>query len=238
LSEGDGAGKDAWISTTPADNIHLVAGPFSEAKEHKQGVDVLVWLRTGADGKPADDAGALAQRYLEVTGQYLALYRELIGPYPYGKFALVENFWETGYGMPSFTLLGEQVIRFPFILHSSYPHELLHNYWGNGVFVDFAGGNWCEGLTAYLADHLIAEQRGQGADHRRAILQRVTDYVTPETDFPVSRFISRHNAVTEAVGYGKTAMVFNMLREKLGDALFTKALQEFYRDNRFRLASS
>ena len=156
------------------------------------------------------------------------------GPYPYSKFALVENFWETGYGMPSFTLLGEQVIRFPFILHSSYPHELLHNWWGNGVFVDFAGGNWCEGLTAYLADHLIAEQRGQGADHRRAILQRVTDYVTPENDFPLTRFVSRHNAVTEAVGYGKTAMAFNMLREKVGDAQFIKALQEFYRDNRFR----
>src|SRR5436309_446198 len=165
------------------------------------------------------------------------MYRGLLGPYPYSKFALVENFWETGYGMPSFTLLGEQVIRFPFILHSSYPHELLHNWWGNGVFVDFAGGNWCEGLTAYLADHLIAEQRGQGADHRRAILQRVTDYVTPENDFPLTRFQSRYNAVTEAVGYGKTAMMFNMLREKVGDAQFSKALQQFYRDNRFRAAS-
>ena len=138
--------------------------------------------------------------------------------------------------MPSFTLLGEQVIRFPFILDSSYPHELLHNWWGNGVFVDLASGNWC-GLTAYLADHLIAEQRGQGADHRRAILQRVTNYVTPENDFPLSRFVSRHNAVTEAVGYGRTAMVFNMLREKLGDAQFVQGLQGFYRDNRFREAS-
>ncbi len=115
---------------------------------------------------------ALADRYLDATAQYLEMYRGLLGPYPYSKFALVENFWETGYGMPSFTLLGEQIIRFPFILHSSYPHELLHNWWGNGVFVDLAGGNWCEGLTAYLADHLIAEQRGQGADHRRAILQK------------------------------------------------------------------
>src|SRR5262249_57741583 len=48
---------------------------------------------------------------------------------------------------------------------------------------------------------------------------------------------SRHNAVTEAVGYGKTAMVFNMLREKVGDAQFIRTLQEFYRDNRFRRAS-
>ena len=180
---------------------------------------------------------ALADRYLDATAQYLDMYRDLFGPYPYSKFALVENFWETGYGMPSFTLLGEQIIRFPFILTSSYPHELLHNWWGNGVFVELAGGNWCEGLTAYLADHLIAEQRGQGADHRRAILQRVTNYVTPENDFPVSRFQSRHDGVTEAIGYGKTAMIWNMLRDKVGDAQFIKALQAFYRDNRFREAS-
>ena len=225
---GSGSGE-RWSVTTPTEEVHLIAAAFTEYSRDAGTVKALAFLR-----KPDP---ALADRYLDATAQYLDMYRGLLGPYPYSKFALVENFWETGYGMPSFTLLGEQVIRFPFILHSSYPHELLHNYWGNGVFVDFAGGNWCEGLTAYLADHLIAEQRGQGADHRRAILQRVTDYVTPENDFPLTRFASRHNAVTEAVGYGKTAMVFNMLREKVGDALFTKALQEFYRENRFRLAS-
>jgi aminopeptidase N len=221
--------SERWTVTTPTEEAHLIAAPFTEYSRDAGAVKAMAFLR-----KPDK---ALADRYLDATAQYLEMYRGLLGPYPYSKFALVENFWETGYGMPSFTLLGEQVIRFPFILHSSYPHELLHNWWGNGVFVDGAGGNWCEGLTAYLADHLIAEQRGQGAEHRRAILQRVTDYVTPENDFPLTRFQSRYNAVTEAVGYGKTAMVFNMLREKVGDAQFTKALQQFYRDNRFRQAS-
>jgi hypothetical protein len=162
------------------------------------------------------------------------MYRGLLGPYPYAKFALVENFWETGYGMPSFTLLGEQVhplsVHPAFVLSARAPAQLV----GQRRLCRLCGGNWCEGLTAYLADHLIAEQRGQGAEHRRAILQRVTDYVTPENDFPLTRFQSRYNAVTEAVGYGKTAMVFNMLREKVGDAQFIKALQQFYRDNRFR----
>src|SRR5712671_969014 len=224
---GSGSGE-RWSVTTPTEEVHLIAAPFTEYSRDAGAVKAMAFLR-----KPDK---ALADRYLDATAQYLEMYRGLLGPYPYSKFALVENFWETGYGMPSFTLLGEQVIRFPFILHSSYPHELLHNWWGNGVFVD-SGGNWCEGLTAYLADHLIAEQRGQGAEHRRAILQRVTDYVTPENDFPLTRFRSRYNAVTEAIGYGKTAMVFNMLREKVGDTQFTKALQQFYRDNRFRPAS-
>jgi aminopeptidase N len=220
---------ERWSVATPTEEVHLIAAPFTEYSRDAGAVKAMAFLR-----KPDQ---ALADRYLEATAQYLDMYDGLLGPYPYSKFALVENFWETGYGMPSFTLLGEQIIRFPFILHSSYPHELLHNWWGNGVFVDAAGGNWCEGLTAYLADHLIAEQRGQGTDHRRAILQRVTDYVTPENDFPLSRFQGRHDAVTEAVGYGKTAMMFNMLREKVGDAQFIKALQAFYRDNRFREAS-
>ncbi|HMA72178.1 MAG TPA: M20/M25/M40 family metallo-hydrolase [Xanthobacteraceae bacterium] len=224
-----GSAPERWSVATPTEEVHLIAAPFTEYSRDAGAVKAFAFLR-----KPDQ---VLADRYLDATAQYLEMYSGLLGPYPYSKFALVENFWETGYGMPSFTLLGEQVIRFPFILHSSYPHELLHNWWGNGVFVDLAGGNWCEGLTAYLADHLIAEQRGQGADHRRAILQRVTDYVTPENDFPVSRFVSRHDAVTEAIGYGKTAMMWNMLREKVGDAQFIRALQAFYRDNRFRAAS-
>jgi aminopeptidase N len=229
LAGGPERRHERWVVATPTEEVHLIAAPFTEYSRDAGAVKAMAFLR-----KPDQ---ALADRYLDATAQYLEMYRDLLGPYPYSKFALVENFWETGYGMPSFTLLGEQVIRFPFILTSSYPHELLHNWWGNGVFVDYAGGNWCEGLTAYLADHLLAEQRGQGADHRRAILQRVTDYVTPENDFPVSHFQNRYNAVTEAVGYGKTAMVFNMLREKVGDAQFVQALQAFYRDNRFRAAS-
>ncbi len=232
VSQGERTSSGAperWSVGTPTEEVHLIAAPFTEYSRDAGAVKAMAFLR-----KPDQ---ALADRYLEATAQYLDMYRGLLGPYPYSKFALVENFWETGYGMPSFTLLGEQIIRFPFILYTSYPHELLHNWWGNGVFVNLAGGNWCEGLTAYLADHLIAEQRGQGADHRRAILQKVTDYVTPENDFPLSRFHSRYDAPTEAIGYGKTAMVFNMLREKVGDAQFVKALQAFYRDNRFREAS-
>ena len=94
------------------------------------------------------------------------MYRELVGAYPYSKFAVVENFWESGLGMPSFTLLGPRVIRLPFVWKSSLPHEIAHNWWGNGVFVDMRRGNWSEGLTAYLADHLIKEQRGQRPEHQ------------------------------------------------------------------------
>ena len=132
-------------------------------------------------------------------------------------------------------MLGSQVIRFPFILHSSYPHELLHNWWGNSVYIDFDTGNWAEGLTAYMADHLVAEQRGVGGEYRRSTLQRYTNYVDDSSDFPLREFLGRTDAPTEAVGYGKTSMVFNMLREQVGDENFRRAFQRFYREHKYKV---
>lgn len=220
---------DKWESPSPQEEIFLIAAPFHEYSYPMGAVTAYAYLRTPDE--------ALANKYLETTAQYMEMYRKLIGPFPYTKFALVENFWETGYGMPSFTLLGEKIIRFPFILHSSYPHELLHNYWGNSVYVDFKTGNWCEGITAYMADHLIKEQRNQAVEYRSETLQKYSDYVTPENDFPLSKFLSRHDAPSEAIGYGKTSMVFHMLRRKVGDEQFIKGFQVFNRENKFKHAS-
>ena len=227
-TSGDGDGRAHWNSGGPLEQIYLVGGPLKRWSDNAGAIETLVYLH--ADEEP------VAAKYLEATSRYIEMYRKLLGPYPYEKFALVENFWETGYGMPSFTLLGEQIIRFPFILHSSYPHEILHNWWGNSVFVDYATGNWCEGLTAYMADHLIQEQRGGGALYRRSTLQKYRDYVKEGRDFPLEQFSSRHDAATEAIGYGKSLMGFHALRRQLGDEVFVQGLADFYKDNRGRHA--
>jgi aminopeptidase N len=234
IGAGNGVSRDErgiarWESHGPVDEITLVGGPLVVYRDAAGPVETLVYLRHKDD--------ALAAKYLQATAQYLEMYRGLIGPYPYGKFALVENFWETGYGMPSYTLLGPQVIRFPFILSSSYPHEILHNWWGNSVFVDYETGNWCEGLTAYMADHLIQEQRGRGEGYRRDTLQKYRDYVREGRDFPLTEFRFRHSAATEAVGYGKAMMVFHMLRQRLGDEAFRRWAARFYREYRGKQAS-
>ena len=235
ISQGSGtssvdgrAGSAHWTSRDPMDEIYLVGGPLQVTRGRAGGVEALVYLH--------DKDDALAAKYLKATSDYVEMFGRMIGPYPYDKFALVENFWETGYGMPSFTLLGPQIIRFPFILNSSFPHEILHNWWGNSVFVDYRGGNWSEGLTAYLADHLVQEQQGKGAEYRRASLQKYRDYVKDGRDFPLTAFTSRDTAATEAVGYGKTLMLFHMLRRRLGDQQFRQGLSDFYHQYRGRRA--
>jgi hypothetical protein len=225
--EKKGKQVTVWDSPEPMEEVFLVAAKFKEYGLKVGKVNVMAFLRSEDEG--------LANKYLETTGQYLEMYETLIGPYPYSKFALIENFWETGYGMPSFTLLGSKIIRFPFILHSSYPHELLHNWWGNSVFVDHETGNWCEGLTVYMADHLIKQQRNQGSEYRKTTLQNYTHYAAgKKEEFPLTKFKERTNALSSSIGYGKSMMVSHMLRRMVGDSLFKKSIQHFYKENKYK----
>lgn len=218
-----------YSSQHPGNQVYLVANKWTEYTRTIAGKDIRVFL--------VNPDEALAQRYLGVTTKYMMMYQKMIGDYPYSKFDVVENFWETGFGMPSFTLLGQQVIRFPWILASSYPHEYLHNYWGNSVFVDYKSGNWCEGLTTYMADYLLKEQKGEGLTYRRNMLKKYTDYVTEENDYPVSKFTSKTDEVSEAIGYAKVFMINHMLRKKYGAQKFIKAYANFYEKNKFEKAS-
>lgn len=220
--------SEVWQADQPQEWLFLIAARFEEYTASTGDTLAMVMLQ-----QPALE---LAQRYLDATREYVDFYSRLLGPYPYAKFALVENSWDSGYGMPSFTLLGPRVIRLPFIIDTSYPHEILHNWWGNGVYVDPASGNWSEGLTTYLADHLLAERQGRGAGYRRDALQRYADYVHDGRGFALAGFRARHNEISQSVGYDKGLMLFHMLRRQLGDTAFLDGLRRFYAEHRFSRA--
>lgn len=213
----------------PQDDIYLLGGKFVRYARQHNGIELAVLLLEA-------DAN-LANTYLDTSARYIDLYSELLGKYPYPAFSVVENRWQTGYGMPGFTLLGSRVLRLPFILHTSLPHEILHNWWGNGVFVDYQDGNWSEGLTAYLADHYVKELRGGDAEYRRKANERYVNFAATGRDFPLNQFLSRHSEASQAVGYSKALMLFHMIRQQLGDEKFFANLRQFWSDYRFEYAS-
>jgi hypothetical protein len=178
---------------------------------------------------------ALSDTYLNAAASHIEFYERLHGPYPFPKFAIVENFFPTGYGFPSYTLLGASVLRLPFIPETSLRHEIAHSWWGNGVLVDYASGNWCEGLTTYVADYL-SQEMSSAADarlYRQQILQEYETFAASGADFPLRLFESRSSPATKAVGYGKAAFVFHMIRQKLGDDAFWNSLRQIYKDRLF-----
>ncbi len=224
-----GVKEFTFLFDHPLDNINLIAGPYAVSREQHRAVEVYTYFF------PEDRE--LAGNYLEQAKKYIAMYEDLIGPFPFKRFSIVENILPTGYSMPTYTLLGRDVVRLPFIVETSLGHEILHQWFGNSVYIDHQSGNWSEGLTTYLADHQYEELKGKGAEYRKQILVGYQSAITPEKDFALKDFISRTDKATASVGYGKTAMVFHALKGLLGQDVFQRSLQEFYEKNRFRQAS-
>lgn len=180
---------------------------------------------------------ALANTLITNLEKYLKLFEEKIGPYPYQDFSVVESSDEIGYAFPRMTWIGSKLLRFPFILTTSLPHELLHSWWGNGVFVDHELGNWCEGLTTYGADYGLLDEKSKRI-YRRRILTDYADYVKSGTEISLAQFVSRgEDKSLQAIGYGKSAMMFIMLEDLVTTSNFNKTLKSFYKNFKSKKAT-
>jgi aminopeptidase N len=207
----------------PADGIDLVAGPWivREKMMPTSGAAPLR-LRTYFT-RELDEIAGLADAYLEDTRVYIERYGREIGAYPFSAFSVVASPLPTGFGMPTLTYLGAEVLKLPFIRATSLGHEILHNWWGNGVYVDYATGNWAEGLTTFMADYAYKES--ESADAARAMrLGWLRDFAAlpPASRQSLASFRSRTHGAAAAVGYGKAAMLFVMLRDLLGEQQFQR----------------
>jgi len=223
-----GHSLSTWSVDQPSGPLAMFAGPYV-IKERLHGqIRIATYFL-------ADNAG-LADRYLDASARHIRRYESLHGPYPFAKFAVVENFFPTGYGFPSYTLLGSRVLRLPFIPEISLRHEVAHCWWGNGVFVDPAEGNWAEGLATYVADYLSEEERSpaDALAYRRRTLEKYAQVAAGDSDFPLSDFHSRRSPASQAVGYGKAMFVFHMMRQWIGDEAFWAALRDVYARQLFK----
>jgi len=226
-SKETSAGKEYSFSFPhPLTGIDFVAGAYKVAKENLGDISIYAYFFQ-------EDAG-LAGTYIKHARDYLEMYSRLLVPYPYKRFSIVENIQTTGYSMPAFTLLGKEVVRLPFIVQTSLGHEITHEWFGNYVYADFSKGNWLEGITTYLSDYRYEEQKGKGWEYRKKILIDYQSYVTPENEFPLRDFAERTGFASMAIGYGKGAMLFHMLRNLVGEETFYKSLRRLIENNRFR----
>jgi aminopeptidase N len=228
------AGKvsSTWFVPDRSEAFTLVANRFvTKSRVWHSGTGQRIDLQTYF----FPDNAALADEYLDATAQYLETYVRILGDYPFDAFAVVENFFASGLGMPSFTLLGSGSIKRHYVQPYALGHEIVHSWIGNSVFNQDDSGNWVEGLTTYLANyywHEVVHDDRQAVEQRRMMLQSYNLYVTEEEDYAVSHFLRKHDEKDNAIGYQKSAFVFHLLRQEIGEEPFWQSLKTFVREYR------
>ncbi|MBI2921036.1 MAG: hypothetical protein HYY18_08135 [Planctomycetes bacterium] len=221
-----------WSSPLTVDGLTAVAGPYV-AEELQAG---RVTVRSYFFEADAKDAAA----YRKAAAEWIEHFSTLLAPYPYDDFSVVENFFSTGYGMPSYTLLGQDVVRMGprYLGEGGLGHEILHCWWGNSVFIE--GGNWCEALTTYCSNyHWVEFKQGEeeARKYRRRQIVRFSMMVPPEADYPVRKFEGKVTEADNEIGYGKGSMLFHLVRRRIGDAAFWEGLRRVIRERTGRRAS-
>ncbi len=222
-----------FVFEAPAQGIDLMAGPYF-IDEKFLDTSPRIRLRTYFHPELKD----LAKDYLDSTARYIERYSREIGAYPYSEFSVVSSPTPTGFGMPALTYLGVDVLRLPFIRHTSLGHEVLHNWWGNAVYADYESGNWSEGLTAFMADYAYKEEEGAGpARAMRLGWLRDLSALAQGAQQTLRSFRMRTHGASQIIGYSKASMLFYVLREQIGQEKFAEGLRTFWQLHRFKTAS-
>lgn len=227
---GDGTYRASFAADNPTEPPSIFAGPYVIGKRREGNLRIRTYFHP--------ELVPLAEEYMRVSATYIRRYAGRIGPYPYADFHIVSAPLPVGLGFANLTYVGRMVLPLPFMRGRSLAHEILHSWWGNGVAIDYAAGNWAEGLTTYLADYALAEESGdEAARTMRLGWLRNIAALPPAQDMPVERFTAKSHDATQVVGYDKVAFIFRMLESEVGEAAFAAGLRRFWEDHRFRVAN-
>jgi aminopeptidase N len=213
-----------------SDGISLVASN-QFITSHTTYKDIELWTYL------LPEEASLAAGYLERTKVLLEKYETLFGPFPYRRFAIVESMLKPSMALPTYVLLSRDGLHHKDPENSPLDHELVHQWFGCAISPYYDQGNWSEGLTTYFSSHLQHEEKREDWLYRRTLLADFQSRVKKTKEYPLRKFSECQGAPSRAIGYGKGAMVFHMLRQEVGDQNFGAASREFFKNYRYAVAS-
>ena len=228
-TEAGGTFQAVFAADYPTELPSLFIGPYTVTERVVDGTRIRTYFH--------EDIAGSADHYIAQSADYIRMFSDMIGAYPFDDFHVVSAPLPVGLGFPNMTYIGRTIVPLPFMRGRSLAHEVLHNWWGNGVGIDYATGNWSEGLTTFFADYGLAERQGPDAA-REMRLGWLRDYAAlpASDDTRVSAFTSKTHQASQVIGYNKTAHIFHMLRLEIGPAAFEQGIRTFWNAHRFKTA--
>lgn len=225
--------RRAWRSPYPIPGMVLVGGRHEVHPDAHSGIALRAHLKPEQAGQ---SPGLLA-----TAKRILDRYQPLIGPYPAKEYSIVDNFFSSGFAFPTFTLLSSAVIEMgerSQTAHGYIDHEMLHSWWGNGIFVDPRDGNWCESLTSYGTNYYGFVLDGDESEARRK-RRNHAHFLSRDAEAankPLGTF-GQEGGCGRGIAYQKGASVFHMLARRMGQDQFWAAMRRFTEEFVGRYAS-
>lgn len=204
-----------------------------------------------------------AQTALDTTVKSLELFNRQFGPYPYTEMDVAQvDLGGGAAGMESTGLimigsdyydpdnanpLGEGSSVFPGaeganVLVFTTAHEVAHQWWYSVIGSDAYNHPWIdESITSWSAAYYVDEVVGAEAGLLARDLFMSVGYRSTLADGDVTLDQSVDDFSSEEYGsivYGKGALMYDVLREEIGDDKFFAFLQRYYREQAFDRATS
>lgn len=185
------------------------------------------------------------QTNLTTSAKAVATFNELFGKYPYSTLNVVKtNFIHGGMEYPNLVLISDSLSQED--LAYVIVHEIAHQWWYGVVGNDQYNHAWLdEGLAEYSTLLFFENNENYSVSTRELIdnayqnyktFTRVYSSVNGEVDTSMDRPLSQFNTEPEYVlnTYTKGLILFDSLRDSVGDRKFFKAIKNYYQDYSFK----
>jgi hypothetical protein len=83
-------------------------------------------------------------------------------------------------------------------------------------------GAWSNGFTAFT-ENLAKEKAGSRWEYRKRVLLEYGTFVHSGNDIALRNLPNNEDAASRVIGRGKTALVFDALRRRVGEEVFSRA---------------
>jgi len=190
------------------------------------------------------------QKALDYAANALKIYNRVFGKYPYRQFSVVESdFYIGGMEYPNLVMVDHGLYNSQSLeyLEIVTVHETAHQWWYGLVGNNQVDDAWLdEALTEYATALYFGHRYGPDKEqvmYRRHIAEGKYGFYegymkSLEIDETIHRPVYEFpDWVTyDILVYGKGAMMFHNLRQRLGDDMFYKVLREYFNRYRFKNA--
>lgn len=210
------------------DFAFVLSDKFDIKKDHTKDTEILTY---NLDKNYSDLSTTIAKDSIEI-------FSDMFGKYPYDTYSVIaSDFYIGGMEYPTLSMIDKSLYnpKGKFLLEYVIAHETAHQWWYSVVGNDEVNEPWLdEALTEYSTVLYFEKKYGKETSKKLidTMEKQAKSYSSQDMFKPSSKY---KNSMDYSLNvYTKGAVVFNNIREEVGDKVFFKVLKEYYDTYKFK----